>query len=90
MKHITEIKKRTLDSIYVYLERTDNAEAQKLSEVYRNLCEAEVFEQPASTEQLKAEISAIADEIEHGFCSPSVDSKLIQNGIQRLRKLSAV
>ena len=43
-----------------------------------------------STNKLKAEIAAIADEIEHGFCSPSVDSKLIRNGIQRLRKLSAV
>ena len=41
-------------------------------------------------QQLKAEISAITDEIEHGFVGPVMAPELIRNGINRLRKLSAV
>lgn len=32
-------------------------------------------------------IKAIREEIEHGWCSPSVDGILIKNGIDRLKKL---
>ncbi len=38
----------------------------------------------------KAEICSIANEIEHGFNSPVIAPELIRNGVNRLRKLSAI